>query len=86
MPTNPDQIGELAHRGAAMNETIDTTLALMPGESTISTDELAAHYLMMNYEQRGQLFNQLLVAHGPKGITMAREVYVKAAKLFQGQP
>ena len=85
MATNPDQIGELADRGMAMNETIDNTLSMMPGESTISVDELAAHYLMMNYTQRGQLFNQLLIAHGPKGITMAREVYVKAAKLFQGQ-
>ncbi|KKN37635.1 hypothetical protein LCGC14_0761500 [marine sediment metagenome] len=85
MATNPDQIGELATRGAAMNDIIDDTLALMPGESTISADELAAHYLMMNFEQRGQLFNQLIIAHGPKGITMAREVYVKAIKLFQGQ-
>lgn len=85
MATNPDQIGELATRGASMNDTIDDTLKLMPGESTISTDELAAHYLMMNFEQRGQLFNQLLIAHGPKGIRMAREVYVKAAKLFGGQ-
>ena len=85
MATNPDAIGELASRGLAMNETIDETLALMPGESTISSTELAAHYLMMNFEQRGQLFNQLLIAHGPKGIVMAREVYVAAAKLFKGQ-
>ncbi len=85
MATNPDAIGELATRGAAMNESIDNTLAMMPGESTISADELAAHYLMMNFEQRGQLFTQLLIAHGPKGITMAREVYIKAVKLYGGQ-
>lgn len=85
MAANPDKIGELANRGIAMNRTVDETLSLMPGEDTISPTELAAHYLMMNFEQRGQLFNQLLVAHGPKGITMAREVYVEALKLFSGQ-
>ncbi len=85
MGANPDQIGELATRGVAMNDTVDETLALMPGEATISADELAAHYLMMNFEQRGQLFTELLIAHGPKGVGLAREIYIKANKLYGGQ-
>lgn len=85
MATNPDETGVMAERGVAANENVDKAVALMPGEKTISPKELAAHYLMMTFEQRGQLFTELLVSHGPKGITMARDVYNEAFKLFAGQ-
>ncbi len=85
MAANPDLTGEMADRGVATNERVDESLALMPGESTISAKELAAHYLMMNFEQRGQLFTELLVTHGAQGVAMARDVYNEAFKLFGGQ-
>jgi hypothetical protein len=85
MATNPDETGVMADRGVAANDNVDEAIALMPGEQTISAKELAAHYLMMNFEQRGQLFTELLVTHGPKGVTMARDVYNEAFKLFGGQ-
>ncbi len=85
MATNPDETGVMADRGVATNDNVEQAIALMPGESTISPKQLAAHYLMMTFEQRGQLFTELLITHGAKGVTMARDVYNEAIKLYGGQ-
>lgn len=84
MATNPDQVKELAEHAIDTDGFMMDAMKNLPGESTISTDELAAHFTMMNFEQRYQLFHELLITHSTEGLGLARDVYNKAAKLFSG--
>lgn len=84
MPANPDRVGDLAERAVETDGFMTTAMENLPGESTISTDELAAHFIMMDYEQRLQLFHELIITHSTNGLRLAKDVYNKAAKLVAG--
>lgn len=84
MPANPDRIGDLATRAVEADDFMQEALSDLPGESTISTDDLAAHFIMMDYEQRYQLFHELIITHSSDGIRLAKEIYNKAAVMLAG--
>lgn len=84
MPANPDRIKDLSERAVEADAFMSQAMEGLPGESTISTDQLAAHFLLMDYEARYQLFSELIITHSTQGIRLAKEVFEKATKLFQG--
>jgi hypothetical protein len=84
---SPDQITNLAHRGANLDKRAMEAMSAFPGEKAVPVSQMAAHYIMMNYEQRTILFRELIVMHGPvEGLKLMKSIYQIAQGTLAGSP
>lgn len=81
----PDMVTQMAERGAAIDEQAERVLDFMPGEQTVTVEEMARHYLTMNFQGRFDLFREIIVTEGPKGLATCGKIYDTATKLYRGE-
>ena len=79
----PDIVTQMAQRGAATQQEFIERTADQPGEESMSTEDLAASYLNMDFRQRIQLFQEVLAMHGPKGLELTRDIMHEATAMYQ---
>ena len=75
----------LTERAEQLDSGFEEAAAGLLGEEMISSDKLAVTYLQATYEERQEMFVDILSRKGVKGLDVIREIFGKAAQMHRAR-
>lgn len=85
MVKQKDMVTEMAKAGLAIQEMFGEQINEVTQAPVMTSDDLADLYLQANFEQRYQMFTEILSSQGADGLQLLGDVFRKAQEIYGGE-